>query len=93
MGDRKDVVAQALAMTWDWASFALGAVACVLSQVLWAACYTGGCVLRLLRKGHIADLLGTLIVWALVIAAVISAIALRVVGKESQRPAHEKISE
>jgi hypothetical protein len=61
-------------MTWDWASFALGALACVLGQVIWAACYTSGYVLRALRKGHIADLLGTAIMWALVLAAVVAAV-------------------
>jgi hypothetical protein len=59
---------------FDWASFALGALACILSQVLWAACYTSGFLLRLFRKGHIADLLGTLLMWALVIAAGVAAV-------------------
>ena len=61
-------------MTFDLASFALGAVACVLAQVLWAACYTGGCVLRLLRRGHIADQIGTAIMWALVVGAGVAAV-------------------
>ena len=47
----------------------VGFALCIVCQWLWASCYTSGFVLRLLRKGHIADLLGTLIMWALVCAA------------------------
>ena len=61
-------------MIFDWSSFALGALACIAAQVLWAACYTSGFVLRLFRKGHIADLLGTLLMWAIVIGAGFAAV-------------------
>jgi hypothetical protein len=59
---------------FDWSSFALGALACIAAQWLWAACHLGGFVLRLMRRGHIADLLGTLLMWALVIAAGFAAV-------------------
>jgi len=59
---------------FDWASFALGAVACIVAQWFWAATHIGGFVLRLFRKGHIADLLGTLLMWAIVIAAGFAAV-------------------
>jgi hypothetical protein len=61
-------------MTFDAASFAFGAFACIVAQWLLAACHIGGFVLRLMRRGHIADLLGTLAMWALVFGAAAFAI-------------------
>jgi hypothetical protein len=58
----------------NWLAFAAGFASCIVAQWLWAACHIGGFVLRLMRRGHIADLLGTLAMWAIVCGAAAFAI-------------------
>jgi hypothetical protein len=56
---------------FDWASFALGAVACIVAQWLWAATHISGFVLRVFRKSDRAQLIEDLFIGLLIVAVLV----------------------